>query len=213
MRTLLMRCFVPLLTSVVVGIAPAFAAGARLVQETPKEAPTSVAPVHIDESAPVGKKYTNVYDPLEMQGFSVALLLGEITGSGSPENLPPGAAKALTDVRDFLPYKNYRLLDTQWIRCCAAPRVSGRLRGLDEQHYTFHISINSLSGHKMTSTFSLANEESTTDTFLSSSFAMETGETVVIGTSSLKGNRALVVLLTAVPRPKTITQTKKGSGK
>jgi hypothetical protein len=81
---------------------------------------------------------------------------------------------------------------------------------LDEQHYTFEIFITSVSGQKMTSAFALANHDGS---IISSNFAMETGETVVIGTSGLKGNRALVVLLTAVPRANAITQTKKGSGK
>jgi hypothetical protein len=204
---------------------------ARERQEKPRETPPAVkvgepdeaAPVdkkytvvvQPDESAPVTRKYTNVFDPLEMQGFSVALLLGEVEGGSTPDNLPAGATKALADVREFLPYKSYRLLDTQWIRCCASSGVQGRLRGLDEQHYTFHIGINTLSGQKMTSTFSLASEvvsplDTTKRPIIASNFSMETGETVVIGTSSLKGNRALVVLLTAVPRSTTSSKVKKG---
>ena len=217
MRTGSTRCILLLVASTAVGIAPAVARQEQPPQEKSKTAPPRVVtPVHIDESAPPPmKKYTNMFDPLEMQGFSVALLLGEVNGGGTPDNLPPGATKALADLREFLPYKNYRLLDTQWIRCCAASSVTGRLRGLDEQQYTFHIGIHSISGQKMTSTFSLANEDVLPTTpkkaVLSSNFAMETGETVVIGTSSLKGHRALVVLLTAVPRSSTPNTTvKKG---
>jgi hypothetical protein len=190
------------------------------VVQSPESAPVNkksiaVQPGGPDESAPVTKKYTNLFDPLEMQGFSVALLLGEVEGGSTPDNLPAGATKALADVREFLPYKSYRLLDTQWIRCCASSGVYGRLRGLDEQHYTFNISINTFSGQKMTATFSLANEAVTPldmkKPIIASNFSMETGETVVIGTSSLKGNRALVVLLTAVPRSTTSSKGKKGS--
>ncbi len=35
---------------------------------------------------------------------------------------------------------------------------------------------------------------------IDSTFSMDVGETVVIGTSSLKGNKALIAVLTAVPR-------------
>jgi hypothetical protein len=69
----------------------------------------------------------------QLQGFNVVLVLGE-TQSGGPaptEELPAGARKALADMREFLPYKHYRVLDAQWISCCAgAPSLSGRLRGV-----------------------------------------------------------------------------------
>src|SRR5690349_6075594 len=48
------------------------------------------------------------------QGFSVVLVLGEMTGTGPAESVPPAARKALVDMKDFLPYKSYRLLDSQW---------------------------------------------------------------------------------------------------
>lgn len=183
-------------------------------QEKPRPEFVVAAP---DESAAPNKKYTNFFDPLEMQAFSVALLLGEIQGTSAAENLPDGAKKALADVRDFLAYKSYRLLDTQWIRCCAGPTVEGRLRGLDEQYYAFSIVIQGVSGPKMTAHFSLVDAavdavSSGKKRMMSSAFSMETGETIVIGTSSLKGEKALVVLLTAVPRSPT-SKTKKGSVK
>lgn len=213
MRTAAASGVISFLTSVVFGMASAMAGGAQQ-QETPTHEVRSVVPVEPESGAP-GKKHANIFDPLEMQAFSVALLLGEVNGEGAPDNLPPGAAKALADVREFLPYKHYRLLDTQWIRCCAGSSVTGRLRALDEQQYTFHTSITTISGRKMTAAFSLVHEDGRAEGFkkpiISSNFAMETGETVVIGTSSLKGNRALVVLLTAVPRSTTTGAVKKGS--
>jgi hypothetical protein len=42
---------------------------------------------------------------------------------------------------------------------------------------------------------------------IDSTFSMDIGETVVIGTSSLKGDKALIALLTAVRRPGTHTST------
>ena len=199
-----------------IGSTGSAARAAQPPQEKPRpEAVTAAVPP--DESAPANKKYTNFFDPLEMQAFSVALLLGEIQGASAADNLPDGARKALADVRDFLPYKSYRLLDTQWIRCCAGPAVEGRLRGLEDQYYAFSVILQSVSGQKMTAHFSLSDAAESVlasgkKRMMSSGFSMETGETIVIGTSSLKGDKALVVLLTAVPRS-AASKTKKGSVK
>src|SRR5262245_18443997 len=64
------------------------------------------------------------------RGFSVIVLRGDTQGPAGPDNLPPAPAvrKALSDVKDFLPYKSYRVLDTQWLRS-----GSTRMRGLDDQ--------------------------------------------------------------------------------
>ena len=66
------------------------------------------------------------------RGFSVVLLLGEAQGPSVGDDLPPapGLRKALADVKGFLPYKSYRVLDTQWL-------LSGstRMKGLDDQEY------------------------------------------------------------------------------
>jgi hypothetical protein len=66
------------------------------------------------------------------RGFSVVLLLGETQSTGGGDGLPPAPAlrKALSDVRDFLPYKSYRVLDTQWLR-----GGSTRMKGPDDQEY------------------------------------------------------------------------------
>ena len=66
------------------------------------------------------------------RGFSVVLLLGETQGAAGADSLPPAPAlrKALADVKDFLPYKSYRVLDTQWLR-----GGSTRMKGLDDQEY------------------------------------------------------------------------------
>src|SRR5262245_47597728 len=66
------------------------------------------------------------------RGFSVVVLLGETQAAASGESLPPAPAlrKALNDVKDFLPYKSYKTLDTQWLR-----GGSTRMKGLDDQEY------------------------------------------------------------------------------
>ena len=64
-------------------------------------------------------------------GYSVILLLGEVQGSGGGDLPPaPGVRKALSDVKDFLPYKSYKVLDTQWLRSGMT-----HMKGVDDQEY------------------------------------------------------------------------------
>lgn len=110
-----------------------------------------------------------------ISGFSVVLVLGEAqpSGSAATETLPGGAKKALNDMREFLPYKSYRVLDSQWTSCCS-PRstttVAGRLQGLTSNFgpngavtlsprgYTFSIAA-SVSGVNIPVRFVLAQED------------------------------------------------------
>jgi hypothetical protein len=217
------------------------------------------------------------FEPARIRGFNVTLVLGEMQGTATPDNLPPGAKKALDDMRSFLPYKSFRLLDSQWILCCAtggfadiaATAVAGRLRGVDEQEYGFSVTILNMSGPQLSVRFlmhaaagslqkkisSAASESRGVErasvelqlleaqrelqqrhearevpdeaaaaararvdrlerhlaeltpvagggkgAVIDSTFSMDVGETVVIGTSSLKGEKALIALLTAAPR-------------
>jgi len=73
-------------------------------------------------------------DRARPQGFSVVLVLGDTKSAAAmDDSVPPAARKALADMKDFLPYKGYRLLDVQWI--LGSDRASTRLRGVDEQEY------------------------------------------------------------------------------
>jgi hypothetical protein len=230
-----------------------------------------------------------------ISGFSVVLVLGETQSSGSAatETLPEGAKRALNDMREFLPYKNYRVLDAQWTSCCS-PRstttVAGRLQGvvgnigpngavtLSPRGYAFSIAA-SVSGMNIPVRFVLAQEDTnrrgsesvdrsrelererqdlqaeiesvraqvnetqkrvdvgvssatelrplqdrqasyqrrltdlTADIesaahggarpIIDSSFTMDAGETVVVGTSKLGGDKALIAIVTAVRKSGT----------
>jgi hypothetical protein len=220
------------------------------------------------------------------QGFSVVLVLGEMQGNGSADGVPPAARKALADMKDFLPYKGYRLLDTQWTLCCGTSPTVMRLRGSDEQDYELEL-IPRATGfdgkwyvrfalreppagaelastsrqpaevaaqkremenrlrtlrerysenhpdtqatraqiaeleqrakaaaeeksvaeqreqRELTTARSLANLRPGTRAIIDTSFTMDIGETVVVGTSRLKGDKALIALLTAVASAKT----------
>jgi hypothetical protein len=73
------------------------------------------------------------------RGFSVVLVLGETQGSAGGESTlpPPAVRKALTDVKDFLPYKSYRVLETGWV--AGSKGGTTRLRGGDDQEYDVKI--------------------------------------------------------------------------
>jgi hypothetical protein len=89
------------------------------------------------DSAP--KKAANAPDPLPRRGFNVVLLVGDMQGPGYPKPIPEAALRALSDMRDFLPYKGYNLLDTQWIVGGTSSPAVTRLRGLDDQDYELEL--------------------------------------------------------------------------
>jgi hypothetical protein len=213
--------------------------------------------------------------PLDrLRGFSITLVQGDAQGSSTSEGLPAAAAKALADMKDFLPYKHYTLLDSQWT--IGASRIHSRLRGpegrvfeldmvaqspvafttgdqaanapiliaefhvrgglpgaevaadegglaedrakqdraetlaalerrlkelkdkgLNSQHPDTLEAQKALADARMKAaglSYAAAGQASIIDT----SFRMAIGETVVVGTSRLQGDKALIVLLTAV---------------
>ncbi len=66
-------------------------------------------------------------------------MLGDLRAVAGEEDIPPAARKALMDMKDFLPYRSYRLLDAAWILCCSSSRAITRLRGPDEHEYEIEI--------------------------------------------------------------------------
>ena len=75
--------------------------------------------------------------PTRQRGLSVVLVLGDTKPGPAAENVPPAVQKALSDVRDFLPYKSYKVLDTQWV--AGSKGATTRLHGLDDQEYDVDI--------------------------------------------------------------------------
>lgn len=83
-------------------------------------------------------KVTNP-EPTPRRGFNVVLLLGDMQDAGGLDTVPVAARKALTDMKDFLPYKGYRLLDTQWVLASNSGPAITRLRGADDQEYELEL--------------------------------------------------------------------------
>ena len=206
------------------------------------------------------------------QGFSVVLVLADLTGAGGEEDVPPAARRALADMKDFLPYKSYKLVDAAWLLGQGTQTI--RLRGLEGHEYELRLTTptHSNSSGRVSVQFSLRDAQaqdqaveaallaqtlqsrsehaqrvdelqrlsrelraaqekkdtaqaretekklsalrasmartesnlrrvsSSTRPIIDTSFTMEVGETVVVGTSRLKANSgALIALLTAVP--------------
>ena len=210
------------------------------------------------------------------QAFSVSLVLGDMQApAGTPDNVPAAARKALADIKDFLPYKSYRLLDSQWTLCCGRSAIMTRLRGPEDQDYAVELVPNTSGNGKWSVHFSLWEPRSAESTdaarsaltmaqeraalereleelrktngenhpdvlrlrrrldsldsqsaasrdaelarrtltasmarraVIDTSFTMDVGETVVVGTSRLKGDKALIALLTAVAPTKSTTK-------
>jgi len=126
-------------------------------------------------------------------GYSLTLLAGETESSPLPDGLSPQARKALADVKDFLPFKGYRILDTQWFAGSdGGATVHGNFRGLTEaQLLPF-----TLSASRLNQKFTLWKDQSSI--VLDVTFTQHVGETVVVGTSKIQGDKALIVLMTIV---------------
>ena len=168
-------------------------------------------------------------DPVPgLRGFGVVLVQGDMQTGQSTADVPAAALKALTDLKDFLPYKSYKLLDSQWTM--GSGRLAGRLRGPENGALDFELQtrrgedvplvvskfvLRSADAHP----FGLRSSRATAQLqgasapepkvfadlgfsrhLIDTSFSMDLGETVVVGTSRLQGNTALIVLLTAVSK-------------
>ena len=203
-----MRYFLPIITLAV--LHPAVAA-AQEIPNRPVAAPRVVSPsvrpyAQLVPAPEVGNRST--------YSFQVSLLLADTQGGAEYEGLSKNAQKALEDLRDFLPFRSYRLLDFAWLR--TSSRSSAKIQGPDGRHYELSLHLGGQlfedSGKLFISSFDLVDASRHDEdlegasmirrrrSLISTSFGMQEGETVVVGTSRLEGDRrALVVLLTAVP--------------
>ncbi|MEO7275416.1 MAG: hypothetical protein ABIX28_18900 [Vicinamibacterales bacterium] len=71
------------------------------------------------------------------QGFSVVLVVGDLQGPAGDDDVPVAARRALADMKDFLPYKSYKLVDAAWI--VGTTHATSRLRGPEDRDYELEI--------------------------------------------------------------------------
>ena len=197
----------------------------------------------INEAIAAASRRNAVPAAQRLQGFSVALLLGEAKGSTTPDGLSAPARKALADISSFLPYKAYRVLDTQWVAGSErAGVIQLRLGGLGTQEYQFTMQSLRADAAAISAMVTLrtppideatrlqamarmaqledslrtANASRQAETareiaqlkqtlaggqyLINTTLSIGMGETVVVGTSRVQGDTALIVLLTAVAR-------------
>ena len=71
-----------------------------------------------------------------LQGFSIVLVQGDMAASDGRADLPEAAARAVGDMKGFLPFKSYRLVDSAWVLAdSASGLINARLKGPDNVDY------------------------------------------------------------------------------
>ena len=148
----------------------------------------------------------------DTQLFQVVMLRGSRKGADDTEGLPKSAEKALADLRDFLPFKHYQLLDSAVVRM--AYGMNGEVMMTPYQvKFSYERKNDKISIWWFTVLPAKKIELPTPPPgyhgealapeaikpLITTSFQMDRGETVVVGSSKLNGDEALVVLLTALP--------------
>jgi len=214
----------------------------------------------------------------QLAGFSIVLVTGSTSAStpGASSAIPATAARAIADLKDFLPYRSYSLIDSQWalgsrgftttlqgpqgvvysvtastaqvsatrvnvasfaltdtrsagfretndqenelarerqrqvesrLRDTSARIDAARAKNLEGNKAMEELNTRLAELERSRADLLLQQQLSTQAAVLSSSravirtsFSMDVGETVVVGTSRLDGDKALIVLLTAVPK-------------
>jgi hypothetical protein len=148
--------------------------------------------------------------------FHIALVFAS---SGAPsktadQELPKGIQKAIADLRDFLPFKSYRLIDSALVRMNGRGKVP--LNGPNGERYTASLDYHELGNKEsfLVDQFVLARQAEAKPNAqplppghaplppeqpLVSSFRITRGESVVVGSSGLGVGKALIIVLTAVP--------------
>jgi hypothetical protein len=165
-----------------------------------------------DNEAPAAPEATPKATGGANQLFQVILLRGATTGNTEIVGLPKNAEKAIKDMRDFLPFKSYRLLDSALLRVQDLGKA--RLSGIAPQQYEVRVAYRTLPNGKLSiGEFKIMAmrlpgatplppgvapeaERAVIDT----SFTVDLGETIVVGSSKLGGDQALIVLFTALPK-------------
>ncbi len=125
--TAIQRVQTPILTAA--GCLLAINTGLSAQQAVTPAAPAQQAPQTTRPTQPVAATPSpSRSQATGPQGFSIVLVLGDIQATSPSDDVPPAARKALTDMRDFLPYKSYRLLDAAWLLCCGQQARRGSTR-------------------------------------------------------------------------------------
>ncbi|HRC85394.1 MAG TPA: hypothetical protein PK413_07285 [Thermoanaerobaculia bacterium] len=139
--------------------------------------------------------------------FQVLLVLAD-QGPGSTEAaLPGGAARAIADLKGFLPYTRYRTLDSSWVRTGRQSQTLMQGPGgapvevvlTVGERVADQVSISEFQVLARPRADSAGAAPPPPKQLIRTQFGLRLGETVVVGTSKLDGaGEALIALVTAV---------------
>lgn len=138
----------------------------------------------------------------KQEGVHVVLLVATAkTNAKYQPELPATVAKALKDASQFLPYTYYELTDQVSLRGAGGNQTI-RLSGWDSHQYQLGLSTHP----STTSPDRVAVRVSLVETMgavssdvMTTEYTARVGETVVVGTSKVKSDVSLVLLVTLLP--------------
>jgi hypothetical protein len=140
-----------------------------------------------------------------VRGFLISLVVGDTKGS-SLGTLKPAEVRALADLKDFLPYKGYQVVDSTPMIGTNGPNIWLSGPNLVDGEFDFAVrstqvsptvvNVEMLQLWKVT----FAEGKPKRTLMFDTSFKIAAGETVVVGTSRLGHTRGLLLLLTAVAK-------------
>lgn len=144
--------------------------------------------------------------------FQIVLVRGAVGGAEEAVGIPKNAEKAIRDLRDFLPFRSYKMLDTGLLRIRENDSGKIKLEGIAPQQYeVFVAAMPGANGKISVWSFSVKAVRARSTPLppgvapeaerpiIDTSFSIDPGETVVVGSSKLGGDQALIVLFTALP--------------
>ena len=169
----------------------------------------AMAQAPVPQPAPRATETNPRNQNLQILLLSAALKPSTTTGPEIPEN----AQKAVNDLKKFLPFKSYQLVDGAWLSATEGRSTQARLAGSNGAAYKVELRFRSTGDSEPPSlfveSFKLDQEvvvqmkegpQYGGRRLIETSFSVKEGETIVVGTSKADGaDGALVVLLTAVP--------------
>ncbi|HEX9945319.1 MAG TPA: hypothetical protein VGG03_25190 [Thermoanaerobaculia bacterium] len=152
------------------------------------------------------------------QRFQLLLLAAGVKAGNTGLEVPANAQKALADLKGFLPFKSYELLDTAWMSATQDRPAEAHMVGRKTFTYRVALRFRNVGSRQDRSLFvdafqlilePYSGEPGGADgkpdhhagrELIDTTFGLKEGETLVVGTSKVDGaEEALVVLLTAVP--------------
>ena len=182
-------------------------ATASAAQDVPPATAPAPAPGFVRQAVPARAP---VPPRASLRAISLTLVAADMQSETISDDVPPAARKALEELRAFLPFKGYRLWDAGVIGAPSETNAATlRLRGQETQLFEITLARPKWapSGALDVTMRDVTIEAITTrpgagppgESLMSANVRLASGETVIVGTSRIRGDRALVLLITGLP--------------